>query len=423
MKAAYTREIINPILPCKMEGYNEARFCFNQTAQQKQVSGEGLRTACGLRDDLLLDTLILQAGETMVFFTLDIAIAEQQFTDACRKAVSEACGLDVSHICVSCSHTHNSPVVSHGMNKELDPDLEYWELIQDKMIFSAKWALRHLCEAQATLDQVTINGFYNNRNRPGEEYNDRCEILTLRTADGLPLVQLLNLACHPTILGAQNLYITADFFGVLRRSLQGATGMPVMIFNGEAGDVSPRLMKKGVDWNECLRYGEGIAAQLIDPKHPHPLTVEKMDVRSVKMTIDYNPQTNEYLLEKQRELKAELETLDPDSDRAHRITACYLRDVEDKLAQTHLHYEPECLIVDFGSFRIVTVPCEIDTVLGKRIREYDGKPTLLCAYANGFHYYAVNKQEYGIVFESFNTYFPYGAADEMVDLILAQLQA
>lgn len=103
--------------------------------------------------------------------------------------------------------------------------------------------------------------------------------------------------------------------------------------------------------------------QLIDPKHPHPLTVEKLDVRSVKMTIDYNPQTNEYLLEKQRELKAELETLDPDSDRAHRITACYLRDVEDKLAQTHLHYEPECLIVDFGSFRIVTVPCEIDTVL------------------------------------------------------------
>ena len=37
MKAAYTREIINPILPCKMEGYNEARFCFNQTAQQKHV--------------------------------------------------------------------------------------------------------------------------------------------------------------------------------------------------------------------------------------------------------------------------------------------------------------------------------------------------------------------------------------------------
>lgn len=29
----------------------------------------------------------------MVFFTLDIAIAEQQFTDACRKAVSEACRL------------------------------------------------------------------------------------------------------------------------------------------------------------------------------------------------------------------------------------------------------------------------------------------------------------------------------------------
>lgn len=100
-------------------------------------------------------------------------------------------------------------------------------------------------EAQATLDQVTINGFYNNRNRPGEEYNDRCEILTLRTADGLPLVQLLNLACHPTILGAQNLYITADFFGVLRRSVQGVTGMPVMIFNGEARRRQSAVNEKG----------------------------------------------------------------------------------------------------------------------------------------------------------------------------------
>ena len=421
MNAAYTREIINPVLPCKMEGYNEARFCFHQTEQQKQASREGLRTACGLRDDLLLDTLVLEAGEIMVFFTLDIAIAEEEFTSYCRRAVRDGCGLALSHICVSCSHTHNSPVVSHGMNHELDPDLEYWEMIAEKMVSSARRALKHLRPTRVTLDQVPVNGFYNNRNRPGEEYNDRCDILTFETPEGLTIVRLLNLACHPTILGAQNVWITADFFGVLRRSMQGITGIPVMIFNGEAGDVSPRLVKRGVDWNECIRYGEGIAAQLTESKHPCRLEVPSISVQSLILPIDYTPRTNAYLLEKQQELKEELKTLEPDSNRAHRIATCYLRDVEDKLAQEHLHYEPECLIVDFGSFRIVTVPCEIDTVLGKRIREYDEKPTLLCAYANGFHYYAVNRQEYGIVFESFNTYFPYGAADAMVDEILEHL--
>lgn len=309
------------------------------------------------------------------------------------------------------------------MNGELDPDLEYWERIQDKMIYSAKWALRHLREAQATLDQVTINGFYNNRNRPGEEYNDRCEILTLRTADGLPLVQLLNLACHPTILGAQNLYITADFFGVLRRSVQGATGMPVMIFNGEAGDVSPRLMKKGVDWNEWSSLWRRHRGPAHRPEAP-PSADGGEPERPVGEDDDRLQSADQRIpVGKTAGTQGGTGNARSGERPAHRITACYLRDVEDKLAQTRLHYEPECLIVDFGSFRIVTVPCEIDTVLGKRIREYDGKPTLLSRMPTAFITMRSTSRNMGIVFESFNTYFPYGAADEMVDLILAQLQA
>ena len=206
----------------------------------------------------------------------------------------------------------------------------------------------------------------------------------------------------------------------MRRYLQGINGTPVMIFNGEAGDVSARLLKKGVDWNECIRYGEGIGAQLVYPRHPVEVQVDEITVTEIAHRIDYKPGENEYLLRQKERLKKELEGLHPESRRYQMITSCYLYDIEEKLRHDRLTYEGECYIYDFGGFRIVTVPCEIDTVLGKKIREKDEKLTILNAYSNGFLYYAVNEKEYGEVFESYVTYFPYGDADQMVGDILRQ---
>ena len=80
----------------------------------------------------------------------------------------------------------------------------------------------------------------------------------------------------------------------------------------------------------------------------------------------------------------------------------------------------DTMIADFGDFRIVTLPCEMDTELGSRLRTADRRPALICAYANGFHYFAVNKNEYETVFESYVTRYPYDDADLLVDQILSQ---
>lgn len=419
MKAGYAREIINPSYPCKMEGYNEARFCFHQTEEQKAASKEGLRTAYGQRDDLLLDTLYLEVnGKEVVFFQLDVCIVEREFCDFCREALMKEFSLWREQISIGCSHTHNSPVVSHGMAYDLKPDMEYWKQIREKMVCALHHAMKAKKEVVVSIDHHRIAGYYNNRNRPKEEYYDGCDELYLRAQDGQPILKILNLACHPTILGAQNMLVSADFFGVLRRYLQGMDGIPVMIWNGEAGDSSPRLLKKGVDWNECVRYGEGIGSQLVYPVHPETISVEDLHITEVVHVIDYEPKKNTYLQKQKRKLEEELKNLDTNSDRYHRITTCYLFDIEDKLRKERITYEVLSYVYDFGSFRIVTVPCEIDTVLGKKLRTADEKPTFLCAYSNGFHYYAVNKDEYGTVFESYNTYFPYGDADAMVDEIL-----
>lgn len=418
MRAGYTREIINPYYPCKMEGYNEARFCFNQTPEQKAASNQGLRTAYGQRDDLLMDILCLDAGQKVVFFQLDICIVEEEFTQFCKEELCRRFGLRREQISIACSHTHNSPVVSHGMAYDLKPDMRYWELIRKKMVFSLEDVLERLEPVRVFKDRHCIQGYFNNRNRPQDDHYKYCDEIILKGLDDKPIVKILNFACHPTILGAQNKLITSDFFGILRKSLQGYDGFPVMIWNGEAGDSSPRLLKKGVDWNECIRYGIGIAGQLMYENDLTELETSNVDIQEIMYTIDYNPKENDYLLRQREKLIEEMQTLDPASDRYQRIETCYLYDVNDKLSQDHICYETRSYVYDFGAFRVVCVPCEIDTVLGARIRNADNKLTYLCSYSNGFNYYAVNKDEYGIVFESFNTFFPYGAADEMVDKII-----
>ena len=69
MRAAFDREIINPILPVGMEGYTEARFQLNQSAEQiAKAPEEGLRQSNGIRDDLLLDTVLFEEDGREMFF-------------------------------------------------------------------------------------------------------------------------------------------------------------------------------------------------------------------------------------------------------------------------------------------------------------------------------------------------------------------
>ena len=420
MKAAFDREIINPILPVGMEGYTEARFQLNQSeAQLAKAPEEGLRQATGIRDDLLMDTILFSDGEKeMFFFILDVGMIEKRTADQARKYLLENCNVDPESVSISVGHTHNGPLVTTGIDFELPYNEEYWQMIFEKMSYAVRQCRRNLTEVHAEYDCHPINGYYNNRNHPEEAYFDKAMELTVYTEKNIPLFRLLNIACHPTILGIQNVMISNDFFAVLRRYIQGYTGIPVSIINGEAGDVSPRLMKKGTDWNEAIRYGEGIGAQLLDSHMPIKVDLDHIKKKWVRFHVDYVPAENEFLLATKAKLQKEISTLQPGSRRYKMATQVELYDVNDKLSKDRITFDTEALTVDFGGFRIVAVPCEIDTVLGTMIRNIDDKPTFLAAYSNGFDYYAVNKDEFGQVFESFVTHYPYGDADSFVEKIV-----
>jgi neutral ceramidase len=66
-------------------------------------------------------------------------------------------------------------------------------------------------------------------------------VVRIDTAKGDPLAVLINYACHPVILGSENLQYTADFPAITNRVVEKVLGGNVESFfvQGAPGDINP----------------------------------------------------------------------------------------------------------------------------------------------------------------------------------------
>src|SRR5439155_10965673 len=122
----------------------------------------------------------------------------------------------------------------------------------------------------------------NPRRQPTAPLDPTVTVLRLDRADGAPLAVLVNYACHPVIFGADNLEYSADFVGVMRKTLEeGFGGKPLCLFlQGGDGDINPydattpinQDAAKKRDWTgetlgrEALRVAQHIRSE--PPREP-----------------------------------------------------------------------------------------------------------------------------------------------------------
>ena len=81
-------------------------------------------------------------------------------------------------------------------------------------------AAEAIATARAGMERVELvvgraetEGIAANRNDPDGAYDPRLTVLATRRADGSFQGVVCHFACHPTILGADNLLVSADFPG------------------------------------------------------------------------------------------------------------------------------------------------------------------------------------------------------------------
>ncbi len=234
------------------------------------LSGYGARTqnSIGVHDPLKAQTLFLQLDSAkLLIITCDLIGVDGSLTRQLRQEIAAELDIPTEHIMITCSHTHSGPqgFLPDEPGHISIEDKVLVEITRRKLFGAAKWAVSIKQPATVSFSDLNLTGIGKNRNNPEEGPQDtQLSVLRLDDAEGDPIAVLFNYGCHPTVMGYDNLLITADFPGAARRALKDHFPSCVFLFtNGASGDISTRFTRREQTFSEVNRMGLLIASGVL----------------------------------------------------------------------------------------------------------------------------------------------------------------
>lgn len=194
----------------------------------------------GVHDPLLAQLLLLRAGDDqVVLISLDLLGVSLAFTQQVRDGIKQAIGVPARCTMVACSHTHSGAggfLPPHpGISTNQDLDLQHW--VAEHLIGAAIWAEQRLQKAQLGLGRGSLEGIGLNRNDPEKGPVDKeAVVLLVQDEGGKPLAVMMNYGCHPTVLGYQNRFFSADYPGAARSTLRQIYPDTIFLYTNGASD-------------------------------------------------------------------------------------------------------------------------------------------------------------------------------------------
>jgi len=161
----------------------------------------------------------------------------------------------ISYVLVAATHTHSGPEIRDEYPPAEAPDWESDAL--DKVGRAIDDAHRRAVAARIgtgygrvlighnRLRQEangTVTWFErNNTMAPTSPVDPTVSVMRIDAADGRPIAVLVNYACHPVVFGSDNRQYSADYPGVMARTVERELGgQPLAMFlQGGDGDINP----------------------------------------------------------------------------------------------------------------------------------------------------------------------------------------
>jgi hypothetical protein len=216
-------------------------------------AGWGVQThqrAEGVDMDLLATVLVLANGPTEVALVdVDFCVLGRDLALPIRQAVAGLCGIPVSHVRLSYTHTHSGPMLGPSWMTEGEELIAPYVQSLPGRIAGAAWdAKRRLQPARVAAGAGSASIAVNRRfklpsgrvvaGRNWEGFVDsEVKVVRIDDREERPLAVIVHYGCHPTIMGPPNRLITPDYPGAVRTVVEGATGATCLFLQGAAGNV------------------------------------------------------------------------------------------------------------------------------------------------------------------------------------------
>jgi len=261
LKAGAARVSITPDVPAKavpLGGYSDRLG----------------KPATGVHDPVCAKALVLDDGQTrLAIVGLDLLDPPPNM---CQAVFERLGGLlpEVRNLLLCATHTHSAPAAMNPKGDLLPQvlgkfDQELYDWTADRIADAVKQAASRLTSAKAGAGSVYVWGF--NRNRRDEfghtTFDPELTVLKVTDAQDNLLALLLNFSAHGTILGGDNMLISAEWPGAMERYLeQQFPGCVAAFINGAQGDQSPVAPEASDVWGRVEGCGKSLgekAAALI----------------------------------------------------------------------------------------------------------------------------------------------------------------
>ena len=276
------------------------------TAHKVPMAGYGARKgqpSTGVHDPLHAKVLFFRDGKkSMALVTCDLrSVTPQLKQQALQKATDLGLTQDTLFLCGS--HTHDGPSFFPEKFWQLqfgECDPAVIDAMSSAIAAGLRAAAKNLAPARVGFGSERLDGFtrnrrwhYNNeaRKTAGETpaLNPILSVLRVDGDDGKCRALLVHFATHPTLLGASNMLISAEWPGVLQQALEAAfPGAVALYCNGAEGDQSPDGAKGEDEFARVKDYGTRLGqraqtvAQRIETKPNQPIGI-------VRITPDLPP--------------------------------------------------------------------------------------------------------------------------------------
>ena len=251
--------------------------------------GDRSKGNIGVHDDLTTTALVLDDGTTRIaIVALDILTINEFIVDRVRARLTP------TEVLLCCSHTHSGPI-AYADEKSPRKNREYIDSLVDNIVNAVQEAQSNLKPAYLEYSSGEANVGINRREKmpdghmeigrnPDGARDKSLQVIGVFTDSRIATI--VNYACHGTVLGPDNLLVSADWIGVMRNKVEEELGGLTLFLQGAAANINPDMY-----WEDARAYemvaeqGSGVAEVALvaagsgsEKLRSVPLSIERVDV-------------------------------------------------------------------------------------------------------------------------------------------------
>ncbi len=377
----------------------------------------------GIHDELFARALVIEKGGTTVaFVSLDVLAVSSEFAGRVRENIERRTGIRQDAVTIAATHTHAGPVtIRTFFNPDETLDNAYMEKLATAVEDSVVTAFDNKFPARVGVGSGFVSGIGVNRRTPDKQpIDEEIGIIKVEDLQGNTKAVFINYACHPTVLGSNNLLATGDFPYFTVEKVERMTGGSAMFVNGTQGNISMGhsselsaigIITPGRTFEHAEELGHKLADAALEVL-PSIKTSENLEISSVSIPFPIPLKKYPSQAETAGTLKKAneyLQSLDGNGERSAEELDNFLRAKSAALYASIENFytletekftdrimEIELQGIRLGEAVFIAVPAEVFVEIGLELKKRAPHKTYIVGIANGYIGYMPTSDSYKV---------------------------